>query len=75
MHAIIVYIVHYVDLLRNCDYSHAAAADAKEDMMIVLILLIGLIVFDVMALRWGFDSRDGIDSPEWERRQSWYGFH
>jgi hypothetical protein len=48
----------------------------KEDMMEFIIgLLIGLIVFDLVALRQGVDSRDSIDSPEWERRQRWYGFH
>jgi hypothetical protein len=48
----------------------------KEDMMEFIIgLLIGLIVFDLVALRRGVDSRDSIDSPEWERRQRWHGFH
>ena len=48
----------------------------KEDMMEFIIgLLIGLIVFDLVALRRGVDSRDNVDSPEWERRQRWYGFH
>ena len=48
----------------------------KEGMMeFIVSLLIGLIVFDVVAMRWGFDSRDSVDSPEWERRQRWYGFH
>lgn len=37
--------------------------------MFLLILLIGLVVFDLVALRWGHDSRDGINSPEWERRR------
>jgi hypothetical protein len=37
--------------------------------MLLLNLLIWLIVFDLIALRWGYDSRDGIDSPEWERRR------
>jgi len=44
-------------------------------MELVIYLLIGLIVFDIVALRWGADSRDGVDSPEWERRRRWYGFH
>jgi len=51
-------------------------ARVKEDVMeFVIGLLIGFIVFDVVALRWGFDSRDSINSPEWERRQRWFGFH
>ncbi len=43
--------------------------------MEIIILLIILILFDLAANRWGADSRDGIDSPEWERRQEWRGFH
>ena len=31
---------------------------------ILLIVLLGL-----AALRWGADSRDGLESCEWERRQ------
>lgn len=37
-----------------------------------LILSIAAIILAVVALRWGFDSTDDIDSPEWERRQQWY---
>ena len=33
-------------------------------MELFIISLIVLIVFDLAALRWGFDSRDGIDSHE-----------
>ena len=44
-------------------------------VMEFIILLATLIVFDIVALRWGYKSNDGIDSPEWERRQRWYGFH
>ena len=44
-------------------------------MEFIIGLLIGFIVFDLVALRWGVDSRDRVDSPEWERRQRWYGFH
>jgi hypothetical protein len=44
-------------------------------MEFVIGLLIGLVVFDLVVLRWGVDSRDSADSPEWERRQRWYGFH
>lgn len=37
------------------------------ELFIILILLVAL---DLAALRCGFDSRDGIDSNEWERRSS-----
>jgi hypothetical protein len=35
-----------------------------------IISLNVLIVLDLAALRWSFDSRDGIDSHEWERSGS-----
>lgn len=34
------------------------------------ILALILIVLDLAALRWGVDSRDGLNSPEWQRRQA-----
>jgi hypothetical protein len=43
----------------------------EEGMMEFLILLLGLILLDLAALRWGVDSGDGIDSPEWKRRYTW----
>ena len=43
--------------------------------MEVLVLLIVVVVFDLVAFHWGFDSTDGINSLEWMRRQLWYGFH
>lgn len=44
-------------------------------MLTLFILLALLIAFDMITLRWGIDSTDGINSPEWIRRQLWYGFH
>ena len=43
--------------------------------MDVIFILIGLIALALAALRWGVNSTDDINSPEWERRQRWYGFH
>jgi hypothetical protein len=40
-----------------------------------LVVLVLLIVLDIAAMHWGAISLDGPDSPEWERRQRWYGFH
>ncbi|HEY0755417.1 MAG TPA: hypothetical protein VGD98_15780 [Ktedonobacteraceae bacterium] len=34
-----------------------------------LIFTLILILLDLAAWRWGADSRDSIDSPEWRRRQ------
>ena len=36
-------------------------------MEFISAFLIVLIVLDIMALRWGFDSRDGIDRLERKR--------
>lgn len=43
--------------------------------MDIIIIMIVYMAFAFAALRWGVDSTDGICSTEWERRQSWYGFH
>ncbi len=40
-------------------------------MEIILIFIAALVVFDLLAQRWGYDSRDGFASCEWTRRQSW----
>jgi hypothetical protein len=40
-----------------------------------IILLVALIGLDLASLRWGSNSNDGCDSPEWERRQRENGFH
>ncbi len=37
-------------------------------MEIILILIIALVVFDIVTFVRGFDSRESVDSPEWERR-------
>jgi hypothetical protein len=39
-----------------------------------IILLGVLIILNIATLRWGRDSTDGIDSPEWERRRHRFGF-
>ena len=39
-----------------------------ETFLIVVMLFI---VLDIASLRWGFDSTEKIDSPEWERRALW----
>jgi len=44
----------------------------KEIVMETLLIVIMLfIVLDMASLRWGFDSTDRINSPEWKRRQEW----
>jgi len=44
-------------------------------MTALLLVLGGLGIFEVAALIWGADSREKLQSPEWERRQNWRGFH
>ncbi len=41
-------------------------------METLLILIMLFIVLDMSSLRWGFDSTEKIDSPEWERRTAWH---
>jgi hypothetical protein len=40
-------------------------------LMIIVGVLIALIVLDLAAWRWGYDSSEPVDSPEWERRRTW----
>jgi hypothetical protein len=44
-------------------------------LTLAFVIFAVLVALDLAALRWGFDSTDGINSLEWERRQRWYGFH
>ncbi len=44
-------------------------------MVIVMVLFMALLVLDLAAIRWGADSTDPIDSPEWERRRQWGTLH
>jgi hypothetical protein len=41
----------------------------KEQTMIIFVIFVALLVtLDVAAMIWGFESRDGMDSSEWQRR-------
>ncbi len=42
--------------------------------MDVLVVIAGIILLDVAAMNWGSDSRDGVDSAEWDRRHTWRAF-
>ena len=44
-------------------------------IMELLLITILFLLFDAAALLWGVDSRDGVNSPEWERRHAWRGFN
>jgi hypothetical protein len=41
--------------------------------LIIFFAVLGAL--DIASLRWGFNSNDGFDNLEWERRLRWYGFH
>ena len=47
----------------------------RHDMMGLIIILLMIILLDVLSIRWGANSGDGLNSLEWLRRQQWYGFH
>ena len=38
-------------------------------MEALLIVIILFIVLDIASLRWGFDTTDRFNSPQWKRRQ------
>jgi hypothetical protein len=40
-------------------------------METLLVLIMLVIVLDIASVRWGFDSTEKMDSPEWERRTAW----
>ena len=53
-------------------YSPQEKTQRKEIIMETLLVLIMLdIALDIAALRWGFDSTEKIEGPEWERRATW----
>lgn len=39
--------------------------------MFTLLIVIALLLLAIAAPVWGADSRDGLDSAEFERRRSW----
>ena len=41
-------------------------------MVTLLIVVMLVVVLDIASLRWGFDSTEKIESPEWERRTAWH---
>ena len=37
-------------------------------MLFVIIVIVLFVVLDIAAMRWGADSRERINSREWDRR-------
>jgi len=44
-------------------------------MVPFFIFTIVIVALDLAALRWGFDSTEDFNSPEWERKRLWNAFH
>jgi hypothetical protein len=44
-------------------------------MLLIIIGLLLLVVLDIATMRWGYDSRDPLESQEWKRRNQWSKFH
>jgi hypothetical protein len=44
-------------------------------MSILIVAFVLFVLLDIAAMRWGYDSRDSIDSAEWVRRQEWQLSH
>ncbi len=40
-------------------------------MEILLVILLALIILDLAARRWGVNSTEDFNSPEWSRRKDW----
>jgi len=38
---------------------------------IVLVILLALVVLDLAARRWGANSTEDFNSPEWNKRKNW----
>jgi hypothetical protein len=38
-----------------------------------VLFIVVLVALDIVALRWGVDSTEGVNSLEWERRRWWHG--
>ncbi len=43
--------------------------------MDIIIIVLAFTVLALASAHWGINSADGIKSTEWQRRQSWHGFH
>lgn len=37
-------------------------------MIMFLIFLLAVVILDIVAFRWGCDSRERFESPEWEKQ-------
>jgi hypothetical protein len=42
--------------------------------MELLLIVAVLVLLSFAATRWGTDSREGVNDPEWDRRKAWRGY-
>lgn len=42
--------------------------------MELLLVVLGLVLLDYAASRWGANSVESVDNNEWLRRKDWRGF-
>ncbi len=61
-------LLHIQPLVKTEGATHVLPRKEGNSLEL-LILLILFLVLALAAWRWGFDSRDGPLSPEWERRR------
>jgi hypothetical protein len=48
---------------------HAEKTRKKKHTMMIFVIFVALLVtLDIAAMIWGFDSRDGMDSGDGQRR-------
>ncbi len=40
-------------------------------MQILLVIIFALIILDLASRRWGVNSTEDFNSPEWNRRKNW----
>jgi hypothetical protein len=45
-----------------------------EAALTLIVILFVLVLLNVAVWRWGQDSTEPLDSPEWERRRVWRGY-
>ena len=65
------YDLKYITML----FRYKTQINEERTMITLYSIFLALLVLGIAACRWGANSSDGIESPEWKRRQDWLGFH
>jgi hypothetical protein len=40
----------------------------------IILFVVAMAAFDLVSVRWGTNSIERFDSPEWDKRHNWRGF-